>query len=313
MDGRGAGGDLIDPATLSEVPDGTWPRKAPGGGGNRFLSGSVRQSHGYGFPARRLFTPGARTMSHPDDDATQPQPPHAPSIRRPRRRTSRCTHRLRRRRRLPPAPPANIPPYAAAPPPPGGAATRAAVRHRRESRHRALTALAVACFLVAAALVGYTMGANNGWLRPRSAASRPCSSRSPTSPDSSSSNGQQSNIDVDGIAAKVSPSIVNLTSTLAQGEAAGTGIIVSSSGLVLTNNHVIAYSNDLQAEIGGDGEQHPVDGARLRHRERRRAGADRGRVGPHRRVARELVRPADRRRDRRPRQRRAAGAAHPAW
>ena len=72
----------------------------------------------------------------------------------------------------------------------------------------------------------------------------------------SSSNGQQSSIDVDSIAEKVSPSVVNLTSSLDQGEAAGTGIIVSSSGLVLTNNHVIAYSNDLQAEIGGDGEQH---------------------------------------------------------
>ena len=34
--------------------------------------------------------------------------------------------------------------------------------------------------------------------------------------------------------------------------------MVTSSGLVLTNNHVIAYSNDLQAEIGGDGEQHAV-------------------------------------------------------
>jgi S1-C subfamily serine protease len=33
---------------------------------------------------------------------------------------------------------------------------------------------------------------------------------------------------------------------------------VSSSGLVLTNNHVIAYSNDLQAEIGGDGKEHPA-------------------------------------------------------
>src|SRR5690606_28649429 len=38
----------------------------------------------------------------------------------------------------------------------------------------------------------------------------------------------------------------------------GTGIIISSNGLVLTNNHVIASSSDLAAEINGNGEYHPV-------------------------------------------------------
>ena len=75
---------------------------------------------------------------------------------------------------------------------------------------------------------------------------------------SSSGNRQNSSIDVNGIAGKVSPSIVNFTSSLDQGEAAGTGILISSSGLVLTNNHVIASANQLEAEIGGDGSQHPA-------------------------------------------------------
>ena len=60
------------------------------------------------------------------------------------------------------------------------------------------------------------------------------------------------------IADKVSPSVVNLVSSLNAGEAAGTGIIISSSGLAITNNHVIASSTDLQAELNGDGEYHPV-------------------------------------------------------
>ena len=84
------------------------------------------------------------------------------------------------------------------------------------------------------------MGANNGRLDQRDRQLPVVSSRSPTSPAAPRRNGQQSNIDVNGIAEKVSPSIVNLTSSLDQGEAAGTGIIMSSSGLVLTNNHVIA-------------------------------------------------------------------------
>ena len=68
---------------------------------------------------------------------------------------------------------------------------------------------------------------------------------------------------------------MNFTSSLDQGEAAGTGILISSSGLVLTNNHVIASANELEAEIGGDGYAAPGEGARLRHPERRRARADR--------------------------------------
>ena len=232
-------------------------------------------------------------MSHPDD-ATQPQagpsgaPPYQPMYPPPPPPP------------VPPGPPVNTPPYGAVPPP--AVPPRETTPHGRESRHRALTALAVACFLVAAALVGYTAGADNG--DTNAIGSFPSSQQIPDFSGSSSTSGQQSNIDVNAIAAKVSPSIVNLTSNLDGGEAAGTGIMVTSSGLVLTNNHVIAYSNDLQAEIGGDGEQHAVkvlgydienDVALVQIEDVS------GLTG---RVARELVRPRDRRRHRRPRQRR---------
>ncbi len=52
--------------------------------------------------------------------------------------------------------------------------------------------------------------------------------------------------------------MVNLVSTLDEGEAAGTGIIISSSGLAITNNHVVSGSKDLEAELNGDGNYHPV-------------------------------------------------------
>jgi S1-C subfamily serine protease len=52
---------------------------------------------------------------------------------------------------------------------------------------------------------------------------------------SSSSGG----LDAGAIAAKVDPAVVDINTTLAGGAAAGTGMILTSSGEVLTNNHVI--------------------------------------------------------------------------
>jgi S1-C subfamily serine protease len=58
-------------------------------------------------------------------------------------------------------------------------------------------------------------------------------------------------------ASDVSAALVNVTTTLSDGgEGAGTGMIISSSGYVLTNNHVIANSTSIRVEIGGDGSSH---------------------------------------------------------
>ncbi len=196
-------------------------------------------------------------MSHPDDaDRTEPQPPPPPPYQ-PMYPPAAATP-------PPPPPPpptapigpASAPGYGAPPPIP----PRRVERHARASRRRSLTALAVACFLACAGVLGYAIGANNGSSTTNASSIFPSQQQVPAGNGngSSSGNGQNSSIDVNGIASKVSPSIVNFTSFLDQGEAAGTGILISSSGLVLTNNHVIASSNELEAEIGGDGTQHPA-------------------------------------------------------
>ncbi len=57
------------------------------------------------------------------------------------------------------------------------------------------------------------------------------------------------------IAAKVDPEVVDINSILAggAGEAAGTGMVMTSSGYVLTNNHVIAGSTDVTVQVDGTG------------------------------------------------------------
>jgi S1-C subfamily serine protease len=126
----------------------------------------------------------------------------------------------------------------------------------------------VACFLALAAVFGYSIGANHGSNTSNAASSFPTQTvptydPSQGFPSSGSSNGssgnsRQANIDVQAIAQKVSPSVVNLVSAVDGGEAAGTGIVISSNGLALTNNHVIASSTQLQAELNGSGDYHPV-------------------------------------------------------
>lgn len=56
------------------------------------------------------------------------------------------------------------------------------------------------------------------------------------------------NINVSAIAARVDPALVDIDTTLAQGgAAAGTGMVLTSSGLVLTNNHVIENATTINA------------------------------------------------------------------
>ncbi|MDQ1511293.1 MAG: hypothetical protein QOG50_3137, partial [Actinomycetota bacterium] len=63
-------------------------------------------------------------------------------------------------------------------------------------------------------------------------------------------------LDMSAIQAKIDPALVNINTTLAQGRAAGSGMLISSTGEILTNNHVIADATSIKVVIGGVGASH---------------------------------------------------------
>ncbi len=74
-------------------------------------------------------------------------------------------------------------------------------------------------------------------------------------------------LDTPSILAKVEPAVVDITAqgTTSNGffgqsqfQSAGTGMIISSNGLVLTNNHVIANATSIQATLYNQSNPHPV-------------------------------------------------------
>ena len=60
-------------------------------------------------------------------------------------------------------------------------------------------------------------------------------------------------LDTDAIVARVDPAVVDITTTVDGGRGAGTGMVLTASGLVLTNSHVIEGATRIQAQIGGTG------------------------------------------------------------
>ena len=56
---------------------------------------------------------------------------------------------------------------------------------------------------------------------------------------------------LDAAAAKVIPAIVDIDTILGNGRAAGTGMIVSSTGEILTNNHVVTGSTSITVTVQG--------------------------------------------------------------
>ncbi len=128
-------------------------------------------------------------------------------------------------------PPSSWPPPSAPSTPPPGAPRR----HRRPAG------------LVAAAAVGLALGGLALVAGPRSG-----SASTPTASDLYASG----TLDVNAVAAKVDPAIVDINTTLQGGAAAGTGMVLTSSGVVLTNNHVIDGATSIRVQIAGTGASH---------------------------------------------------------
>ncbi|MFY9614137.1 MAG: trypsin-like peptidase domain-containing protein [Candidatus Dormiibacterota bacterium] len=60
-------------------------------------------------------------------------------------------------------------------------------------------------------------------------------------------------LDAATVAAQVNPAVVDIYTTLAGGSAAGTGMVISSSGEVLTNNHVVEGATTISVQVVGTG------------------------------------------------------------
>ncbi|MFE2035349.1 S1C family serine protease [Streptomyces scopuliridis] len=120
--------------------------------------------------------------------------------------------------------------------PVGGTAT--ATAHRRAKRPVALlAAVAIAAAVIGggtAALVGnYTGGGTD----------------STGTTVSGTTVSQSSAGTVAGVAQAVSPAIVEINATSTSGEATGSGVIITSDGEIITNNHVIAGASSIKVRL----------------------------------------------------------------
>ena len=141
--------------------------------------------------------------------------------------------------------PSWAPPPSPAPPPP----INNSIWHR------------VAAGVVVLAVVAAASGAGIGWSLARSINSRVPTAQvtqpatqpqtqpeSPIQPANPSAGGSAN---AAAIAAKVDPAIVDINTVVGSGQAAGTGMIISSDGEILTNDHVVSGSTSITVTIAG--------------------------------------------------------------
>jgi len=138
---------------------------------------------------------------------------------------------------------------------PNWAPPRGSDPKNRNTGARALLLVALAVLLIVA---GVALG-HGVWRQ----ASDPVSALPPTGgssratqPPSSTTPGSGAPSDVSAIASKVDPGLVDINTTLSyqEEEAAGTGMVLTSSGEVLTNNHVIDGATSISVTDVGNGQ-----------------------------------------------------------
>ena len=137
----------------------------------------------------------------------------------------------------PPLPPPPAPPYSEPTPPPS-----------RKSRRVVATALVVVVSLLCAAFgfeVGGAVFGSSGLTTPQVTRTAPIPSPRNSTPAQGSTS--------ESIADQVTPAVVDINTTLENGTAAGTGMVLTPDGLVLTNNHVIADSTEIKVQVAGTG------------------------------------------------------------
>ncbi len=125
---------------------------------------------------------------------------------------------------------------------------------RRTSRMGVVVVSALLAVALASGVTGALVGVA---LRPATTTSSSSNSGA-TQPSANGSSSTGGSVSETAIAAALDPSVVDIINTLAGGSnslAEGTGIIISSSGEILTNNHVIDGAGSLTVQIDGQGPQ----------------------------------------------------------
>ncbi len=137
----------------------------------------------------------------------------------------------------------------------------------RGSRRRGHTALYLAVAVLAAGAGAGLTAAFTGHGTGPSASNSARDVPSPHDSAGSGAAGSGAALDQAAVKRKVEPGLVDITAALKyQSETAeGTGMIMSASGLVLTNNHVIDGATEVRASLAADtGPELPGPGPRLR-------------------------------------------------
>ncbi|HYL08390.1 MAG TPA: trypsin-like peptidase domain-containing protein, partial [Candidatus Udaeobacter sp.] len=110
----------------------------------------------------------------------------------------------------------------------------------------------MAAFIVLIAVVAAAAGIGIGFSAARLINGAPVAQNSgePESPISAASPAQNSSPGSTGsIAARIDQALVDINTTVGTSQAAGTGMIISSTGEILTNNHVIAGSSSITVTV----------------------------------------------------------------
>ena len=132
-------------------------------------------------------------------------------------------------------------------------------------RRLAIVAAVLVLLVAAAGVVRVESRQSSATTSPTAATTTPAT---PTTPTASSGDGtlpsvaplpvDQAALDTNAIVALVDPAVVDITVALDDGEAAGTGMVLTPSGLVLTNNHVIDGATKISVQIAATGPTHPA-------------------------------------------------------
>ena len=125
----------------------------------------------------------------------------------------------------------------------------------------------LAAGIVLAAVIAAAAGAGVGWSlartinahNPTAAITQPnTTTPNTTQPPATNpeapiqpANPSTGSLNADAIAAKIDPAIVDINTVVGSSQAAGTGMIITSTGEILTNNHVVDGSTSIEVTISG--------------------------------------------------------------